>query len=68
MNVSTIVNNGEVMTEDIKQEIIKLTDLATPIFAKKLNISSDAGLYILRLLDHLPEIELYHKSLRKLTK
>lgn len=51
------------MTKEVKMEIVKLTELASPTVANMLNVSDETGFYIMRLLDHLPEIEKYHKSL-----
>jgi len=55
------------MEEQVKKEIVELTELASPTFAEKLGVSYETGLYILTMLDNLPEIRKYHKTLRKLT-
>lgn len=56
------------MTKQIKQELLTISDLATSTVAHKLDIDIDTALYLLEIIDNLPEIRKYHDSIRQLSK
>ena len=51
------------MEQEVKMDLVKVCEMASPTLAMKLGISTEAGWVIMRLIDNLPEIRAYYKTM-----